>query len=134
MTTDQKGAIAEMAIALPLSSSGSRCTGHLAEGGRYDLILEVEGKLWRVQCKWASRYEDVVVVRCYSNRRAREGLRRRRYTPDEIDAFAAYCLELDRCFLIPIQDARTNELRLRLSATEQPATEDQVGGRFRFRG
>ena len=25
----------------------------------------------------------------------------RRYTTDEVDAFAAYCADLDRCFLLP---------------------------------
>ena len=40
-------------------------------------------------------------MRCYSNRRAREGLRRRLYTTEEIDAIAAYCEDLDRCFLLP---------------------------------
>lgn len=27
----------------------------------------------------------------------------RRYTADEIDAFAVYCLELDRCYFLPIE-------------------------------
>ena len=115
MTTDQKGAIAELAVQLAATKLGIDVYGPVAEGGRYDLIFATESKLWRVQCKWARRYGDVVVIRCYSNRRAREGLRRRRYTADEIDAFAAYCLELDRCFFVPFSDAPTNELRLRLS-------------------
>ncbi|MFL6010939.1 MAG: group I intron-associated PD-(D/E)XK endonuclease, partial [Gaiellaceae bacterium] len=115
VTTDQKGAIAELAIQLAATRLGIEVYKPVAEGGRYDMIFDLGAKLWRVQCKWACRYEQVVVIRCYSNRRAREGLRRRRYTVDEIDAFAAYCAELDRCFFIPIEDAPTNELRLRLS-------------------
>ena len=135
MTTNQKGAIAEMAITLASLKLGVEVYRPLAEGGRYDLILEVGEKLWRVQCKWACRYEDVIVVRCYSNRRAREGLRRRRYTPDEIDAFAAYCLELDRCFFIPIEDAPTNELRLRLSPTRNNQRQKiRWAGDFDFAG
>ena len=118
MTTAQKGAIAELAIQLTATKLGVDVYLPVAEGGRYDLILDLAGKLWRVQCKWARRYGDVIVVRLYSNRRAREGLRRRLYSADEIDAFAAYCLELDRCFFIPISEAPRHELRLRVAPTK----------------
>ncbi len=46
----------------------------------------------------------VVTVRCYSCRRSGSGLLRRSYTDDEIDAIAAYCLELDQCYLLPMAD------------------------------
>jgi hypothetical protein len=101
LTTDQKGAIAEMGIAWHATRLGVDVYKPVAEGGRCDLIFDFEERLWRIQCKWASRYRDVIIVRCYSAMRAREGLRRRLYTADEIDAFAAYCAELDRCFFLP---------------------------------
>jgi hypothetical protein len=102
MTTDQKGAIAELAIQLAASKLGIEVYRPVAEGGRYDLILDLGEKLWRVQCKWASRRAQVLVVSCQSARRCAEGFIRRRYTAEEVDAIAAYSLELDRCFLIPI--------------------------------
>ena len=101
LTTDQKGAIAESAIVHAASKLGIDAYKPFGEGGRYDLILEVGPHLVRTQCKWAPRHGDVVVVRCYSNRRAREGLRRRCYTSAEVDAIAAYCQAIDRCFLLP---------------------------------
>jgi hypothetical protein len=39
---------------------------------------------------------------CQSARRSAEGFIRRPYTSAEVDAIAAYNLELDRCFFIPI--------------------------------
>ena len=50
------------------------------------------------------------------DRRAREGLRRRIYTSEEIDAFAAYCPENERCYYIPfgVLAART-QVHLRLA-------------------
>jgi hypothetical protein len=116
MTTDQKGAIAEAAITLEALKLGVEVYRPVAEGGRFDMILLVGRRLVRVQCKWATRHGELVLVRCYSNRRARTGLVRRLYTAQEIDAFAAYCLELDRCFFMPIERFPTHEIRLRLSA------------------
>jgi hypothetical protein len=101
LTTDQKGAIAEAAVAWHATKLGIEVYRPISEGGRFDMIFLLGERLARVQCKWAPRQGDAVVVRCYSNRRAREGLRRRLYTAEEIDAFAAYCPEVDRCFFIP---------------------------------
>lgn len=85
LTTDQKGAIAESAIVHIAIKLGIGVYKPLHEGGRYDLILEVGPRLLRVQCKWAPRDGDVVVVRCRSCRRTRDGLRHRAYTAAEVD-------------------------------------------------
>ena len=84
----------------------------------YDLIFELGTRLVRVQCKWAVRHGDVVTVRCYGARRNADGPLRRLYSPDEIDAFAAYCAELRRCYFFPIDAFPTRRtLHLRLSST-----------------
>jgi hypothetical protein len=86
--------------------------------GRYDLIFEVGEQLQRVQCKWAPRHGDVIIVRCYSNRRSAEGSVRRIYDRSEIDAFAAYCADLRRCYFLPFDLVpRRGTLQLRLSGT-----------------
>ena len=118
LTTDQKGTVAELAISLAATARGIDVYRPVNEGGRYDLILDVERRLVRVQCKWAPRHNDVVVVRCYSSRRTRDGLLRRLYAADEIDAYAAYCEELDRCFFLPYEEvASRREVVLRFCRT-----------------
>ncbi|MGH2920473.1 MAG: group I intron-associated PD-(D/E)XK endonuclease, partial [Gaiellaceae bacterium] len=102
MTTDQKGAIAEACIAAAAIKLGIVVYRPIAEGGRLDMIFGLETRLLRVQCKWASRKGETLVVSCESSRRTAEGFSRRCYSPDEVDAIAAYSLELDRAFLIPI--------------------------------
>jgi hypothetical protein len=105
LSTDRKGAIAESAVlhaavrlgllvALPYSPQ------------RYDLILDLGARLLRVQCKWAMRRGDVVVVRCYTSRRSRQRIVRRGYDCAEIDAIAAYCADLGRCYLISMSSLR----------------------------
>jgi hypothetical protein len=59
----------------------------------------------------------VIVVRLYSARRARDGLRRTFYSRDEIDAFAAYCDDTKSCYFFDLDDAAQHEMRLRLGPT-----------------
>jgi hypothetical protein len=118
LTTDQKGAIAEAEIALAALKLGVGVSKPLAEGERYDLIFDLRPALLRVQCKWASLYRDVIVVRCFSARRNRAGLVRRRYTRIEVDAYAAYCAETNRCYLLPLERFATHrEIHLRVKPT-----------------
>jgi hypothetical protein len=118
LTTDQKGAIAEAAIALEATKLGIEVYKPISEGGRFDMIFLLGERLVRVQCKWAPLLGDTIIIRCYSNRRAREGLRRRVYTAREVDAFAAYCPETERCYYVPFDSfkARTQVL-LRVAPT-----------------
>src|SRR4051794_5877398 len=84
LTTNQKGSIAEQAIALAATRLGIEVYRPIAEGGRFDLIFAFEdASLARVQCKCARKWGDVVQIRPYTSRRAREGLRVRQYTADE---------------------------------------------------
>jgi hypothetical protein len=102
LTTDQKGAIAETAVAHAAAKLGIDVYRPIAEGGRFDLIFNLGSRLLRVQCKWAVRRKGVLNVRCYLCRRSADGLLYRRYTAREVDAIAAYCAETDRCYLLPV--------------------------------
>ena len=101
LKTDQKGNIAEAAVVAAAAKLGIEVYRPFGEGGRYDMIFMIDESLWRIQCKWAPRQNDVIVFRCYSCRRNRDGLLRRKYVDGEIDAFAAYCPETDNCYFLP---------------------------------
>ncbi len=103
MDTNQKGAIAEAAIALEALKLGIPTLKPVAEHCRYDLALELDGKIARVQCKWASLKEGVVRVSLQSSWLAPHGYVRTTYDASEIDAVAAYCQELDQCYLLPVE-------------------------------
>ena len=103
LTTDQKGNVAEAEIVASAVKLGIDVYRPVGEGGRYDMIFEVDKRLIRVQCKWAPRNGEVVVLRCYSCRRSRTGMLKRVYLDGEIDAFAAYCPDIDRCYFLPFE-------------------------------
>jgi hypothetical protein len=117
LTTDQKGAIAEQAIALEAMRNGVGVFRPLSDE-RYDLIFDMGSRLMRIQCKWAARIGEVVVIRTRRARRGREGLIYRYYEPDEIDAVAAYCPDTDCCYLLPHElSVGRAAVQLRLSPT-----------------
>ena len=114
LTTDQKGAIAEAEIAAAAIGLGVGVSKPLSQQ-RYDLVFDIGSCLVRVQCKWASFGRDVVIVRCRSSRRGRNGFIRRDYESSEIDAIAAFCGELRTLYFPPIADFnRRSAIQLRL--------------------
>ena len=122
LTTDQKGAVAETAIALAALELGIGVYPPFGDG-RCDFIFEVGPRLLRIQCKWASRHADVIIVRCYRARRNAAGLLRQYYSDDDVDAFAAYCPEVRQCYFIPFADVPSGAtLHLRLA----PARNNQA--------
>jgi PD-(D/E)XK nuclease superfamily protein len=124
LTTDQKGAVAELAIARAAAELGIGVWGSYTVE-RYDLIFDLRPRLVRVQCKWATRRGDIISVPCYANRRNRNGLLRTFYSPEEIDAFAGYCADLDRCYFLSLERfVRRTSIQLRLA----PSKNNQQAG------
>ena len=121
MTSDQKGVLAEAAVASEATKLGVVVLRPFSPV-RYDLVFDTSERLLRVQCKWAIRAGDVVIVRCATSRRGRSGHIRSYYTADEIDAIAAYCADLEQCYLLPItqfEERRAIQLRLAPSRNNQ---------------
>ena len=124
LTTDQKGNIAELHIAAAAAALGIDVYRPVGEGSRADLLFGMGDLLLRIQCKWAPRQGDVIVVRCYSCRRNREGLVQRKYQPGEIDAFAAYCPETQQCYFLPYSPfAERHQILLRLAPSKNNQAE-----------
>jgi prevent-host-death family protein len=116
LTNGRKGAIAEARIAAEAVKLGFDVYRPIAEGGRYDLIVDVGNRLLRAQCKWATRKDSVVNVWMTTSRLTPHGYVRTTYNASEIDGIAAYCQDLERCFWLPIEEfAGRTSAQLRLS-------------------
>jgi hypothetical protein len=117
-----KGALAEFKITTPAIELGIPVLKPVLEGLRYDLVFDLGERLLRVQCKWASRKNGVLVVYTRTSRHTPAGYVRSRYDPSEIDAIAAYSPDTGRCYLMPIDDVGGRwvvHLRLRPAANNQ---------------
>jgi PD-(D/E)XK endonuclease len=90
---------------------------------RYDLVLDLDGRFLRVQCKSARLVDGAVVFRTESIRSNMRGTSRRGYA-GEIEYFMAYCPATDQVYAIPIEEVSTATVALRTV----PAANNQVVG------
>ena len=125
-----------MAIANAAVQMGVTVSRPLVEGQRYDLIFDVRGALLRVQCKWARREGDLVVVRLATCRSTpTRGYLVTTYDHSQIDVFAAFCAELNKVYVLPIDEVAGQtypHLRLAPARNNQTslvrmASDDELG-------
>jgi len=118
LTSSQKGAVAEAAITASVIQLGLTVLRPLCEGRRYDLLVDLEPALLRVQCKLARRVRGVLAINLQTCRHTPRGYIRTSYSASEIDAVAVYSAELNRSFLIPVAEvAGMRDVSLRLDST-----------------
>jgi hypothetical protein len=98
---NHKGNVAELVIAAEAAALGLSVLKPMTEHEIYDLALDLGQRILRVQCKWATYKNGVVHIHVGRCRTKRRGYARSTYQKGEIDALAAYCKVLDRCYLLP---------------------------------
>ena len=112
------GAVAEAAVTTAATELGLTVLKPLCEGQRYDLVIDCQPRLLRVQCKLARRVKGALLVPLKTNRCTPEGYVSTSYDAEEIDAVAVYDRVDRRCFLIPVSEAAGRRaMHLRLDAT-----------------
>ena len=62
MDSNQKGAIAEAAVAFHAIRAGIVVLKPVAEHCRYDLAFDLGARVLRVQCKWGQRKDEIIRV------------------------------------------------------------------------
>jgi antitoxin (DNA-binding transcriptional repressor) of toxin-antitoxin stability system len=101
LTSNDKGNIAEIAIALEAMKLGVEVLKPVAEHGRYDLAFDLGDRILRVQCKTAKRRGEVLVINLVSSWHSPGGYVRNKYEPGEVDLIAAHDHESGACYLLP---------------------------------
>jgi hypothetical protein len=118
------GARAEREVAYALERTGWHVyLPMFASHARVDLVALRGADCLRIQVKTSLLKKGVVVFRPYSN----TGNVPRNYHQGEVDVFGVYSPELDRVFVVPIEDTSTRWCSLRLGPT---ANNQAAGVRF----
>lgn len=82
----------------------------VCEGGRYDMMAEIEGRFFSVQCKTARIGHGVALFMTSSPQRGQTAWRSYK---GEVDLIAAYCKDMDKCYLVEVEQAPGCAIQLR---------------------
>lgn len=105
LTSKQKGNLTELQCLTSFYENGCHVSIPFGENSRYDMIVDVGGKLIRVQVKTSSLKKTksrAIEFSCRSSHVNRSGVKNVKYTKEEIDYFATY--RSGKCYLIPINE------------------------------
>lgn len=114
LDSKQKGNLTELQCLTAFAQLGLTVSIPYGDHARYDFVIDVGNKLYKVQCKTSSKQDEgVYSFSCRSTAANHSRAASRTYTEDEIDFFATI---IDgQCYLIPVQETSSNSKNLRFA-------------------
>ena len=117
MNTKELGNLTELQCITRLYELGCSVSIPFGNSDKYDLIIDVNNKLYKVQIKHSKTYPDgqddveYIKFKCVWQRHNANGYSLHQYKPNEIDFFATFYQ--GECYLIPQKEC-SNEKVLRI--------------------
>lgn len=108
MNSKDFGDIGEDQVLLAFLKKGYHVSIPFDDNSPYDLVVDIEGKLKKVQCKYASMKENgsIPIYRYSTTRRSNSKKEDDsvfiKNTYNDIDFIAAYCPDTDKVYLVPL--------------------------------
>lgn len=102
--TKQKGNLGELKAATEFTKWGITVAFPFGDNARYDMIIDIDGELKKVQVKYSdsSSDNDSFNCRCVSSKNHTTNKTLDKYTND-VDYFVFYLAEIDVCCIVPIE-------------------------------
>ena len=119
--TARKGEITETIVLAKLVELGYECLLPFGHDSRYDIAIDDDGKLIRVQCKTARYLEQrgciefntsITYARVGGKPHIRKGYK------GEIEYFGVYSPDTGKVYVVPIEDTPECSMMLRLQPTK----------------
>lgn len=107
-----KGNISEAAILFKFVENEIPVCQPFGEYTKYDLVVEINGELKKVQVKTGRLRDNTVQSHLTATYRKQGRQVNERYSESDVDLFAIYCIEIGRAFLIPYVDISQITIRL----------------------
>ena len=114
--TKRVGDLSELRVMCDLVRAGYLVSIPFGEDHRYDLVIERDFILSRVQVKTGRLRNGAVIFNCYSSHSHRGGPTCRPYI-GEVEYFGVFCPDTDCTYLIPLSDMPVQQGNLRVNAT-----------------
>lgn len=114
LNTKQKGNLTELLCLAAFTELGYIVSIPYGDCARYDFIVDIDNKLYKIQCKTANEVEDGVFR--FSTRSTQVGIssvNTRTYSKNDIDFFATIINK--KCCLIPVEETSSREKTLRIN-------------------
>lgn len=98
-----------------LSKAGKTVSIPFGDGCRYDLVVDEDGKLKKMQCKTGCLKNGVIRVLVSSPTRKTKdkGWGMKDYK-GEVDVFGVYCPQNDKVYIVPADEVGKNAISLRV--------------------
>lgn len=125
LSSQFKGTVTELQVATCLLQLGYVVSQPLVQDSKYDLIVDVNNKLIRLQIKTArpnvkNKFGESIKFNCRSTTNNVRECKQRYYSVDEVDYFATYWK--NEVFLIPVNEC-SSEKTIWL---EKPSSKNQT--------
>ncbi len=111
--TKLKGNIAETKILADLISLGYTVSIPYGEDVRYDLVVDVDNKFLRIQCKYTTSNLEFVYIKARSTNNWKTIV----YNNSVIDVIATYDSSTDKIYYVPISEFKENQSSIQLRLT-----------------
>lgn len=123
--TKIKGLVTELQCQTYFTSKGYNVSIPLGEDCRYDMIVDIEGLLLRIQVKHANEDETGFTIQTKSTQSNTVSNTNHRYNKEQIDYFATYCN--GQYYLIKVEECSTSKrLVFVKTQTSQNLAEDYL--------
>src|SRR6266480_4377788 len=131
--TARKGEITESIVLARLIQLGHQCLIPWGHDHRYDIAIDDDGKLVRIQCKTARYIEEkgciefnsaITYARVGGKPHIRKGYK------GEADYFGVYSPDTGKVYLMPVDDSPSSVVKLRLHATKNNQHRDRTEKSF----
>ena len=118
LNSHYRGEITELQVAEAFLALGYQVCKPLVADSRYDFIVDVNHKLYRIQVKTASlsEEEDYIEIKTESSHTNTKRTVYHSYSAEDVDYFAT--VYNHQCYLIPIDKIGSRAFRLRLKPTK----------------
>lgn len=115
------GEITEQQVALEFLKLGYLVSKPLVQSSRYDFVVDINNKLYKVQVKTCSYKEEAYIQFATSTSHTNtQGTKNLTYTEEDVDFFAT--MYQNQCYLVPLSICGKRAQRLRLIPTKNGQT------------
>ena len=112
LNSKQKGNLTELLCLAAFTELGFTVSIPYGDCAKYDFIVEIDGKLYKIQCKTSHlREEGVYTFQCSSTYINSQGNHRVAYDKNQVDFFCTFIN--GKCYLIPYDETGHREKVMR---------------------